>query len=74
MKNLIATSYVHTKKGWPVVLSTGLGDKWSVYLQKPNGSLQRCKQFEEYQFLITIKNALYEYMNSNQKTLKRGGD
>ncbi len=67
MNNRIETGYVHATKGWPVVISQGIGERWSVYLVKPNGSLQRCKQFGEYQFKTSAQIALHDYYG---KTLK----
>ncbi len=46
----IYTPYVHIKNGWPVVIAGGIGGaNWSVYLVKPTGSLQRCKNFPVHQ-------------------------
>jgi len=67
-ENRIPTNYIHAKKGWPVVISQGLGDRWSIYLVKPNGSLQRCKQYGEYKFKLSAQIVLHDFPG---KTLKR---
>ncbi len=45
----IPTPYVHVSTGRPIIISQGIGNWWSVYIEKPNGSLQRCKQFQQYE-------------------------
>ena len=67
----IETIFVHAKKGWPVVVSTGIGDKWSVYLRKPNGRLQRCKGFKPDHDLP--EEALAELSNYKGSTYIRKG-
>lgn len=69
--NLRPTHFIHSKNGWPVVLSTGLGTEfWSVYIQKPNGSLKRCTQFAEH---LSAEKAEEELNAYTGKTLKRKG-
>jgi hypothetical protein len=65
---IIRTEYVHVPTGNPIVISTGLGEKWSVYMVKPNGSLQRCKQFGQF---LMAGTAGQELMNYKGKTIKR---
>ena len=60
----VSTPFVHVKTGCPVVLSTGIGDGkalWSVYVEKPNGSLKRCKQFGTHRSLHMAARELDEY-------------
>lgn len=72
-ERLVHTPYVHVKKGWPVVISGGIGDAcWSVYLLKPNGaSLQRCINFECHKYSEEAMQALKVYMTQPGKKIFR---
>jgi hypothetical protein len=68
---MISTEFIHVKKGWPVVISTGIGgSSWSVYLRKPSGrALQRCKQFGEH---LSAQDAMRELEDYTGRALVRG--
>lgn len=70
MNNRIKTPYIHAKKGWPVVISQGIGGiMWSVYLVKPSGSLQRCKQFGGYVIQENVSESLIGYITEGGKSI-----
>jgi hypothetical protein len=70
MSRRYETEFIHAESGLPVVISMGIGSSWSVYIQKPNGSLRRCKQFEEHP---SIYEALGELLAYKGKAVKRKG-
>ncbi len=57
----IPTPYIHTLTGRPIIISQGIGSLWSVYIEKPSGSLQRCKQFQQYENSGDAYAKLYAY-------------
>lgn len=63
----IRTPFIHAESGLPVVVSKGRGFLWSVYLLKPDGSLQKCELFAEYRHHDSAELELDEYEGNEFK-------